>query len=66
MLPDRDRAPQPPVAYGATLFVLLGIVRLYRVLWAFKNLMFIMIRPDQNRDELKTPAIEDSETVSPR
>jgi hypothetical protein len=66
MLVDRDRAPQPLVAYGTNLLLLLGAVRLYRLLWAFKNLVFIMIRPHQSESEQDLRGTEQVEPVSVR
>jgi hypothetical protein len=62
---DRDRAPRLWVVYVVVLFVLLGIMRVYRVLWAFENLTLIMNRPEQNEEEQHDRETEHRETVKP-
>ena len=66
MLLDRDRAPQPLVAYAIMLLLLLGIVRLYRLFWAFKNLIFIMIRPERTDQAQNVRETEQSTVVNLR
>lgn len=42
---DRDEHPRPLLTYLIVFFVLLGLMRLYRILWAFERLIAVLIRP---------------------
>jgi hypothetical protein len=43
---DRDDQPHPSFTYVIAFFVLLGLMRLYRILWAFERLIAVLVHPE--------------------
>jgi len=43
---DRDRHPLPLLMYLIAFFVFLGLMRLYRILWAFEKLITVLVHPE--------------------
>jgi hypothetical protein len=53
---DRDEQPLLLLTYTVAFFVLLAVIRLFRILWAFENLIAIMTRTGIEQQPAKPDA----------
>jgi hypothetical protein len=51
---DRDARPEPSLTYAMIFALMLGVVRLFLIAWAFQKLVIIMVRPDPPDDVRQT------------
>jgi hypothetical protein len=47
---DRDEQPLPSLTYLIFSFFLLGLMRLYRILWAFEKLIGVLVQTEISKD----------------